>query len=149
MILKNITLEDFNEYLPVAIQNYADESIKNGTEPDKALEMSKATFDQFLTDGFETKGQFFNHIYDKDEKVGFIWYGLRGEKMAFIYDFEIYKNHRRKGYGKQALLSLEDKLREMGIEEIGLHVFGHNHGARKLYESLNYLPTNMQMKKQL
>ncbi|HSO28244.1 MAG TPA: GNAT family N-acetyltransferase, partial [Anaerolineales bacterium] len=68
---------------------------------------------------------------------------------AFIYDFVIDEAYRRRGYGRLALLALEDKAREMGIDQIALHVFGHNHAARALYESVGYQVTNLQMAKAL
>jgi len=37
----------------------------------------------------------------------------------------------------------------MGAKTIGLHVFGHNHPAKALYDSLNYSPVSIQMKKDL
>ena len=37
----------------------------------------------------------------------------------------------------------------MGLPGIGLHVFGHNDGARRLYERLGYEPVNIFMYKQL
>lgn len=38
---------------------------------------------------------------------------------------------------------------EIGLKSIRLHVFGHNKIARRLYEKLGYIETNIKMKKVL
>jgi ribosomal protein S18 acetylase RimI-like enzyme len=35
------------------------------------------------------------------------------------------------------------------VRQLGLHVFGHNHGARRLYDSLGFEPTSITMRKPL
>jgi len=56
---------------------------------------------------------------------------------------------RGQGYGTQTLQAVEDMVRQMGISEIWLHVFGHNTGARRLYERLGYEVTNVSMCKKM
>ena len=43
----------------------------------------------------------------------------------------------------------EAEVRRLGLYGIGLHVFGHNSGARLLYERLGYRTTNINMFKSL
>jgi ribosomal protein S18 acetylase RimI-like enzyme len=64
-------------------------------------------------------------------------------------DIQIYSEHRRRGYGSQAFMAMEDKVREMGIASIGLHVFKHNPSARAMYEKLGYTGTDEIMSKKL
>ena len=45
--------------------------------------------------------------------------------------------------------SLEDEVRRLGDSSIGLHVFGHNAPARRLYEKLGYSETHINMVKRL
>jgi len=81
-----------------------------------------------------------------------IWLGriMQGTKPAmFIYDFVIDEAHRRKGYGEQAMLAAEVQATALGYDTIALHVFGHNHAARALYEKLGYEITNINMAKKL
>ena len=40
-------------------------------------------------------------------------------------------------------------VKEKGFSRLGLHVFGHNKVARKLYESLGFETTNVVMSKGL
>lgn len=79
-----------------------------------------------------------------------VWFAT-GEKAApdsaFLYNFEIYERYRRQGYGMQALQALEEKVRELGVSKILLHVFGHNLAARNLYEKMGYEITGIHMAK--
>jgi ribosomal protein S18 acetylase RimI-like enzyme len=59
------------------------------------------------------------------------------------------ENQRGKGYGKQAMLMIEEKARELGLNSIGLHVFGSNKVARSLYEAVGYEVTSVNMSKKL
>jgi RimJ/RimL family protein N-acetyltransferase len=49
----------------------------------------------------------------------------------------------------QAMTKLEGEAKRLGLDRIGLHVFGHNSAARPLYEKLGYVPTNINMVKHL
>ena len=44
---------------------------------------------------------------------------------------------------------LEDKVRELGLDSISLHVFGHNHAAIALYQAAGYETTDLHMVKKL
>lgn len=44
---------------------------------------------------------------------------------------------------------VEAEGHERGLTGIALHVFGQNTGAQALYQKLGYLPTNINMFKQL
>ena len=50
---------------------------------------------------------------------------------------------------RSAFVELERVAREGGVHHLGLHVFGHNHGARRLYESLGFEPTSLTLRKTL
>ena len=69
--------------------------------------------------------------------------------MIFIYDVEIDEAHRGKGYGRAAMELAEEQARALGIGRIELNVFGGNEVARKLYLSLGYVETSVQMGKDL
>ncbi len=145
----------YQAYLEVTVREYAEDKVKAGNwQPEEALERSAQEFHKHLPDGVATKD---NTLYDiEDEalgiKVGMIWLGriMQGTKPAmFIYDFVIDEAHRRKGYGEQALLAAEVQAKALGYDTIALHVFGHNHAARALYEKLGYEITNVNMAKKL
>ncbi|MBI3942869.1 MAG: GNAT family N-acetyltransferase [Chloroflexi bacterium] len=147
--------EDFQSWLAQTIQEYATEKVQAGNWPaSKALELSRHEFQSLLPDGLASKDQHLFTLLDPDlgEKVGMIWFAVlvrRSGREAFIYDFVVFEPFRRRGYGAQALLSLEEKVKELDIHKISLHVFGHNHAARALYKKVGYVITNIHMSKDL
>lgn len=61
------------------------------------------------------------------------------------YEIVIHAQFQRQGHARRAFRALEDKVRQVGLSGIALHVFGHNTGARALYESLGYASTSIAM----
>lgn len=75
--------------------------------------------------------------------------GALNNRKAFIYDIFIDNNFRGKGYGKKTMELLEVEVKKLGLNHIGLHVFGHNHAARSLYQKMGYEITNLNLEKVL
>jgi ribosomal protein S18 acetylase RimI-like enzyme len=144
----------YAEYLPRSIAEYAEEKVKAGNFlPEDALQRSEGEFRELLPKDLQTPDNYlYSIVNDAGENVGILWvaHSTRGGKSrAFVYDFAIDEAHRRKGYGEQAFVALEAKVKELGLDTISLHVFGHNHAARALYEKLGYVTTNISMEKKL
>ncbi len=74
---------------------------------------------------------------------------LIADRAVLWADLAIFEQHRRRGYASEALRLLEEKVREQGLDTISLHVFGHNHAARELYEKSGYAVTNVNMSKKI
>jgi len=143
--------EDFDPYLERGIREYADDHVRNGNWPaEEALERSKKEFEQLLPEGVNSTDQFLYAIVDETDgnKLGLLWVELKDHK-AFIYDFIIDEAFRGKGYGKQALLALDEKLKSMAVQSIDLHVFGDNITAQELYKKMGYQIAGIRMKKVL
>jgi len=149
---------DYQAFLESGIQRYAEEHVKAGNwHPSEALEKSRKEHQQLLQllpDGVATKNQYLFSIADEEtgSKVGMIWFAVDDKRLqpsAFVYDFMIYEEFRRRGYGTQAMRTVEEKVRELGVTKISLHVFGHNHAARDLYEKIGYEITGIHMSKKV
>ena len=145
MILKDYSQQDFNDYLNQSENNYAKEIQKSRNISFKeALEISNQEFQKTLSDGFNTKDNYFYKIVSNSQDFGMFWICTFLEhelKKVFIYDFEIKKQFRGQGYSKKAISLIEDRARELSAKAIGLHVFFHNEIAYKLYKSLGYKET--------
>jgi ribosomal protein S18 acetylase RimI-like enzyme len=149
--LKFMEVEEFESYVAKAISTYATELAKSGEFTEKSADFeAKNAFYRLLPDGLKTKNQFiFNIHHENNQVIGVIWYGLRSDDEGFIYDFEIDETYRGKGYGKEALVLLEEHARSMHVKKLGLHVFGHNKHAYELYIKMGFNAYSIQMSKEI
>lgn len=150
-----MTENEFQIFRKYSIESYAQAHINAGNwDSSDALEKAEKEFLQLLPNGVATNKQHLLTIEDGQTgmKVGIIWFAEKQQAShpsAFIYDFLIYEEHRNKGYGKQTLTALEEKVKELGVETISLHVFGHNKIATALYQKAGYEITDIHMAKKV
>ena len=153
VLLIPITEDEYQTWLAQSVKDYAQDKIDAGTwQPEEALSRSENDFTSLLSQGRTTPD---NHIYSIQDAtlgthVGVLWIAVtsRGlHRSAFIYDIVIYEAYRRHGYGEGTMLALEDKVRDFGLDTVGLHVFGHNKAAQALYEKVGYIVTDLNMSK--
>ena len=142
--------EDFEPYLERGIREYAEDHVRNGNwTAEESLERSSKEFEELLPDGVNSRDQFlYSIIGETGNKLGLLWVQVKDQK-AFIYDFAIDEAFRGKGYGKQALLAMDEELKSMKVESIGLHVFGDNTVAQELYKKAGFVITGIHMRKDL
>jgi len=146
---------DFRLWEEESIADYAQERVKAGND-DASSDHAREDFVSLLPQGRFTKNNYIFSIADEkdnDRKVGIIWYAVDGasfpKNTLYIYDIVIDEDKRGKGFGRASLLLLEDRARALGKRRIALHVFAHNERARRLYDELGYVPTNIVMAKEL
>jgi len=149
-----MTQAEFDEWLPKAIVEYAQEHVVDGRwSEQEAVEKSRAEHQSLLPQGLATPA---HHLWtitrSSDRKaVGLLWANMvrTPRPHLFIYNIEIHPDFRRRGYAEAAMRQIEVEAKRMGAETIRLHVFGHNAAARPLYVKLGYEPTNIVMAKSL
>ncbi|WP_425146507.1 GNAT family N-acetyltransferase [Deinococcus sp.] len=153
--LKPMTASSFRRFHDHAAPQYAAEKVRSG-EWDAAGAQARAEgeFRMLLPQQAYTPYHFLYDLHDAQsgEDVGVLWYALRDHGAtvsAFVYEIEIHAAYRRQGYATQAFGLLERDAALHGAGSLQLHVFGHNHGARALYERLGFLPTNLILRKEL
>ncbi|RDI36447.1 GNAT family N-acetyltransferase [Falsibacillus pallidus] len=147
--LRPMTPEQYEKYLEKAIQKYAQEKTASGNwKAEEALQKSTDEYQRLLPDGVQTENNYLYSAYDGDLNTGIIWIAKK-EQAAYIYDVYIFDEYQGKGYGKAVMSEIETKAKELGINKMRLHVFGHNTRARGLYEKIGYQPTNINMEKKL
>jgi ribosomal protein S18 acetylase RimI-like enzyme len=141
---------EFDLFLERSIPEYAEDKVRAGNWTEaESLERSRREFEELLPQGLNTSDNFLYTLYNDDkEAAGMIWIKV-DQTSAFIYEVYIEEKFRGRGFGKSIMLLLEEKAREMGIKTLKLHVFGSNHVARKLYETVGYEITNVNMSKTL
>lgn len=148
--LEPIQQEEFERFLEREIRGYAEDHVRNGNWPaEGALERSRKEFEHYLPEGIHSQDQYIYSIIDESEnKIGVLWVQVKDQK-AFIFDFVIDEAFRGRGYGKQALAAMDEKLKSMNTESVALHVFGDNIAAQELYKKVGFQITGIHMKKTL
>jgi RimJ/RimL family protein N-acetyltransferase len=148
-----MTEEEYQQFIAWAVDDYAREQINAGSwQPDEAFAKAQQTFDQLLPEGLASPTQYFYMIRHNEEDIGYLWFGIRepeGNRFVGLHELLIFETYRRQGYASKALEVMEKKVIEMKLTKVVLHVFGHNHGARALYQKLGYEERNITMVKEL
>jgi RimJ/RimL family protein N-acetyltransferase len=154
--LRPLRDDEFDTYVAHGRANYARDLIENGgAPPDVAETKAKADWERLLPDRLASPGQFIFAVEDAEtgERVGDLWLAERDTEfegtVAFVYSIEIFERFRGHGFGKQAMLLLEDEARSRGLPRVSLNVFGGNEVARSLYRSLGYTENAVWMGKTL
>jgi ribosomal protein S18 acetylase RimI-like enzyme len=149
--LVRMTPERYATWRAHAIADYAAENVKAGHwAAAQALSLSEGQFSELLPNGLDTADQWlWSVVAESGDEVGILWVARRRPGHAFIFDIEMNPEQRGAGYGTAAMLALENWCRANGFASIGLHVFGHNDGAWRLYKRLGYKETSVQMEKRL
>ena len=147
--------ERFLPYRENLIREYAQDKVRAGVwSPEEAPRRAEADVDGLLADGTKTEGHHLYLLRDRSagEEVGAVWLAVRDSgvgRTVWIYDIIVHEHLRRKGHGTRALLAVEKKAAELEAGEVELHVFGHNPGARALYERSGFTPKSIVMSKRL
>ena len=146
--LEPLQQEDFERFLDREIQNYAADHVRNGNWPaEGAKERSRKEFEHHLPDGIHSKDQYlYSIVAEEGNKIGVLWVQVKDRK-GFIFNFVIDEEFRGKGFGKQALSALDEKLKSMDVESVALHVFGDNLSAQELYKKMGFQITGIHMRK--
>jgi len=154
----NVTLVEMDEtsfrrYTDHLIHDYAADKVEAGVwSADEAKDRAAKELEGLLPDGTLTRDHYLYSVRDESvpAEVGILWISPRDSgtgRTLWIYDVIVHDRFRRRGYASRILHLVEDKARELGAAKVELHVFGHNRGARALYEKLGYTPTSIVMAK--
>ena len=154
-VLSPMRPEAYGPYMEAAILDYAGDNVASGRWPrEGAVERSRADFESSLPQGLATPDHYLFEIKASEDgpTVGVIWFAVQernGIRSAFVYDLGVKAGWRRQGHATRAIQALEPLVRALGLDSIGLHVFGQNAGAQALYASLGYRVTGFNMTKRL
>lgn len=150
---RKMSSADFSRYRKLSLESYAQDIARNFKRPIGEVRIeARRQVKQILKDGLSTRGHFLYNVLDREtgETAGLIWFKVdKAKKSAFLYDILIHEAYRGKGYGKKTLELLEAKLRQMGVTQLGLHVFGHNQVAVNLYKTQGFYTASFNMQKDL
>jgi ribosomal protein S18 acetylase RimI-like enzyme len=115
-----------------------------------STEIARREFDRALPEGLLTPGQHLLTIAAEGAAVGFAWLKVIERAVgpeAFLLDFAIYPEHRRRGHARRALQALEAYVRDLGLPTLALSVQDHNAAAKALYAQAGFAATFIRMSK--
>jgi ribosomal protein S18 acetylase RimI-like enzyme len=148
-----MTQPEYDAFLARTIPEYAADNVRAGYWAEaEALERSRNEFARLLPQGLQTPEHYLYTVHADEVPVGMVWLKAnldRPTKSGFIFELYINESQRGQGFGKQAMLLIEEQARELGLQSLGLHVFAVNAVARKLYETVGYETSSLNMTKKL
>jgi ribosomal protein S18 acetylase RimI-like enzyme len=153
--LRPITAEEFPAWRAAFGRSYAAGIAEHaGMSEADAARKADDDFARLMADGYETAGMHMLVIEDAaGETVGRICYSVgpdpAGNDRVFLFEIFVDGGARGRGYGRAAMLALEEETRRHGLDRIALNVFGGNEVARGLYRSLGYVERAVLMSKSL
>ena len=153
--LVNMSEAEFETFINISMGNQAKSLVESGIWPaEEADERIQKQRDQFLPGGLNTPDHYFFKIVGQEigTEVGELWYTVvepDGMRQFFVFDIQINDTYRRRGYGTEAFMLMEDEARKMGISTISLDVVETNRPARIMYEKLGYAGSDERMSKEL
>jgi ribosomal protein S18 acetylase RimI-like enzyme len=143
----------YRDYRKNLVRHYAADKVRAGAWSQAEAEGRAARdVDGLLPEGPASQGHLLYSVREDstDAEVGIVWFALRESgvgRSVWIYDIIIHEDFRRRGYASRTLELVEERARDLGAKSVELHVFGHNRGARALYEKLGYNITSITMAK--
>lgn len=143
----------FQTYREDLAREYAADKVRAGVwSRAEAGGRARRELDELLPEGPATPGHSLYSVRDESvpAEVGNVWFAVIDSgvgRSLWIYDLIIHEQFRRRGYARRTLELVEEKAVELGARRVELHVFGHNHGARTLYEEVGYGVTSIIMAK--
>src|SRR4026208_61521 len=82
---------------------------------------SREAYENNLPQGIQTENHFLYTVHDGEAAVGMVWMRVdlkSPTKSGFIFELYVGEKFRGKGYGKQAMLLIEEKAHELGLKSI-------------------------------
>ncbi len=152
--LRPMTDVETKAYVARAVAGYADQLAEFGGR-DRADAQAKAEADlgRAFPDGQLTEGHRLLVAEAAGQVVGRLWIAPEGpgwpEGTAYVFDIEVQEAARGQGFGRDIMVAAETEARDMGCTSIALNVFGGNAPAIRLYQSLGFQVTSLQLRKSL
>jgi ribosomal protein S18 acetylase RimI-like enzyme len=154
--VNEVTFEQFDtsdlaEWLARTNAEYLNERMAAGDTLDEATADADGSMQRTFPGGLATPGQLAGRVLGDGQRIGELWVGQFGgdPQRWWVWDVRIDEAFRGQGLGRRTMLLAEDLARANGAVTIGLNVFAHNGVARRLYASLAYNETSVQMRKEL
>lgn len=143
-----ISDEQFSERIPRLRADYAEHLRATGMPAERAAEKSEQDHARLLPDGQPRHQDRLLTVLVDGVPGGLLWLGpLHDEPGAWwVWQIEVDETLRGRGVGRAAMTQAAEVVRAGGGHSLGLNVFADNVAARRLYDSLAFRTTNLQMR---
>ena len=140
--LRTMTAAEYDSWFDGQVETYARERQEAGEPAEAALVNARETFAELLPDGLASPDQHLFVGLEGETVVGHLWIGTN-RPTHWVYDVVVRASQRRQGLGAGLMRAGARWSHAAGAAAIGLNVFGHNSGARALYDRLGYEVTEV------
>ncbi len=147
---------DFDTFIVMQFEAAGENDMVDLSKPlAEQRQAHRAELLKFLA-GKQKTGVFFA-VDEDDHPLGYVWVSERGyldpwdaqPEPAWVYDLRVDARQRGQGLGQALMRQAETWADQEGFKRIGLHVFGVNQTAIKLYNRLGYTALNCQLQKNI
>jgi ribosomal protein S18 acetylase RimI-like enzyme len=147
---------DFDTFISLQFEATKENNGVDTSMPlDEQLRAHRTELLKFLESKQKT-GIFFA-VDDDHQPLGYVWVSERGyldpwdfqPEPAWVYDLRVDSQRHGQGLGQALMQQAEAWAIQEGFKRIGLHVFGENQPAIRLYAKLGYVALNSQVKKNI
>ena len=134
--LRPLREDEYPAFVRDGVREYAADIRQNGgLSAEQAAAKAARDFTQTLPDGLATPGHAIMVVENAagGERVGRLWFAEReldGAGVIYVYDIAVDEPHRGRGFGRAAMLALEQEVLRRGRDVIELNVFAGNDRAR-------------------
>jgi len=136
VLLREMFPNELAAFRSYSVSDYADDlTLNRAIRSEEALVQAEQEFDELLP------GSCLRVIEHAAHAVGVLWYLMEetdGIRHAFLNDFVIDPQYRRRGYGSSALSAFAREAKAGGCTQIRFYVADDNHAAKTLYERCGY-----------
>jgi ribosomal protein S18 acetylase RimI-like enzyme len=150
--LEPMSPEDVGPWLEQSKADHVADQVDIGEDPETARRITDSTSESLFPGGAPAAGQFVFLVTEDTIPVGSMWLGAGDDgapDVWWLWSIEIDVAARGRGLGRQAVKLAEQFARKSGATRLELNVFGNNTVARRLYDSLGYRISTIQMSKVL
>ncbi len=152
--LNPMTEASFEQFKQDTLNFAHDLSKAEGIPLDEAIANTIEQFEKLAPEGMKTANNYFFDVIEtkSNETIGYAWLNksIRFHRIVLsIYDVKINRSHRGRGLGKDLMALIETEAKILQCTRIRLHVFEHNEAAKRLYQSMGFKTTSLQMHRDL
>src|SRR5689334_15645729 len=135
--LRAVTIDNWRELIKLKVRDD-----QTGYVASNVFSIAEAQF------GFDDEGHWNLHphgVYDGDQAVGFLMYGLNpghSRFQVFIARLMTDEQFQGRGYGRSVMEQIIGRFKgDESVRAVGISYEPHNEVAKKLYESLGFAGT--------